>query len=150
MGRREDDEETPLQHRHDAEGAQFRRWREHHPGGSWERFERDRRQPSASSEPLSPEAAQRAFRRDHDTGDLDAEERAQLAIGIAPALTPWRILVRFGGVLGMVLMLTSMWIGRGLLWVSVPLGLVGLGLFLFALFGPTGGRSKTTQGRRRR
>lgn len=148
MAQHDDDPSVPLQHRHDAEGARYRRWRDHHPGGTWDRYQLER--PHAPSlkdllprEPPSREAQQEGFRREHDTGDLDPKERDLLAIGIAPRLTPRRILQRFGGITGIVLMLFAGVIGVKLSpLAALPLGLVGLALFGYELFRPRPKRKK--------
>lgn len=142
MSRIEDDLATPIEHQHDAEGARFRDWRQTHPGQSWDAYQRAKKTRGSLGDlapraPLSPEAEQRAFRRDHDTGDLDARERELLSVGIAPALTPARFARRFGGIVGVLLLMLSFVVGKVFSWlVAIPFGVLGLGVFLVALFQP--------------
>ncbi len=150
MTRRDDDLATPIEHRFDAEGSRFAEWREKHPGGTWEGYQREKQRRGSLSdfaprEAPSPEAQQRGFRREHDTGDLDAEERALLEVGIAPRLTPRRVLQRFGGITGIFLLVFALLIGvTSSVAVASPFGLVGLGLVLYDLFRP---RPKPTKRR---
>ena len=151
MTRSDDDEATPIAHRFDGEGERFREWRRDHPGGTWDGFQREKRRRGKWSdfmprEAPSAEAQQRGFRREHDTGDLDARERELLAVGIAPRLTPRRVLRRFGGIAGIVLLLGGTLIGvtQSVL-VALPIAIVGLALVLYELFRP---REAPSKGRR--
>lgn len=143
MSRFDDDHATPIEHRHDAEGKRFRHWREKHPHGTWTSYQREKKARGSLSdlrprEPLPPEAEQRLFHVEHDTGDLDAGEREMLAIGVAPALTPKRFAQRFGGAVGILLVMLAMFIAHSGSWlVALPLGVVGVGLFMLTLLRPT-------------
>ena len=141
MNRIEDNLQIPFEHWYDAEGTRFRRWREEHPGATWDAYQRHKALAGSPSdllprEPLSPEAARRALRADHDTGDLDARERELLDVGIAPPLTLQRIVLRFGGLLGVLSMFAAWGLSHLSMWLAVPVGLAGLVTFLVALFRP--------------
>lgn len=144
-----DEHVIPEEHRHGLEGRRFREWRETHPHGTWREFQHDRRMnPTLGEmmqrEPLTPEQEQRAFLRDHDTGDLDERERQLLSIGIAPAMTPRRLLGRLGHMIGLAMMALGFALWGVSALAALLVGITGLALFITLLVAPsvvTGGRS---------
>lgn len=124
-----DDPHVPLKHRRDATGRAYARWKEHGGIGGWEEFQRQRgdERPPLLAEEATPEQKQAAFRRDNDSADLSAEERALLEVGVAPTLTPARLARRAVPFVGFFLVGTGVvarWLGAS--WpVVVALLVVG-------------------------
>jgi hypothetical protein len=106
------------------------------PNGSWDDFARSRMLfPGTAPLPQRERTREEALAlwlAEHDTGDLNAEERQQLSIGIPPRLTPRRFFLRFGPALGMYVAVGGpvwmfLWSGRvGMLIILV--GVVGSGV----------------------
>ncbi len=95
------------------------------PNGSWDEFAQ-RRMLVVGTAPLPPRERTREeelalWLAEHDTGDLNAEERQQLSIGIAPRLTPRRFLLRFGPQLPMCVAFGGFF--SAFLW-SLPVGIL--------------------------
>jgi hypothetical protein len=130
------DLEIPLAKQGTPEAAAFRRWRRNHAGGSWERFEHEPRSGGIDAvlreHAKTPEQRGAEFRRDHDTGDLSDRERALLSAGIAPPITPRRVVVRFGGIGGVALVVVGGVLGLGAQLVAAGIACAVLGVALFA------------------
>ncbi len=95
------------------------------PNGSWDDFARSRMLfPGTAPLPQRERTREEELAlwlAEHDTGDLNAEERQQLSIGITPRLTPRRLLLRFGPTLGMCVAVGGMF--SAILW-SFPVGML--------------------------